>query len=162
MIHEDEPFARGVACRQEQRMITACITPATVPGENPLRPLVSNHSKLNARTRLRQSSFSTFIRTYHPRRCGLGGFPLRAPFSTHPPERAETRSSPKRGPSDSPTYFRGVAKAALYCAHRTSTASPCAFCEQEGYLAAPLHPSQAARCASKKARPICAAYSPLC
>jgi len=40
----------------------------------------------------------------------------------------------------------GVAKAALYCAHRTSTVSPCAFCEQEGHLAASplspyLHPS---------------------
>ena len=33
--------------------------------------------------------------------------------------------------------FRGVAEAALYCAHRTSTVSPCAFCEQEGHLAAP-------------------------
>ena len=33
--------------------------------------------------------------------------------------------------------FRGVAKAALYCAHRTSTVSPCAFCEQAGRLAAP-------------------------
>ena len=34
--------------------------------------------------------------------------------------------------------FRGVAEAALYCAHRTSTVSSCAFCEQKGYLAAPL------------------------
>jgi len=33
---------------------------------------------------------------------------------------------------------KGVAKAALYCAHRTSTVSPCAFCEQEGHLAAPF------------------------
>jgi hypothetical protein len=33
--------------------------------------------------------------------------------------------------------FKRVAKAALYCAHRTSTVSPCAFCEQEGHLAAP-------------------------
>jgi hypothetical protein len=30
-----------------------------------------------------------------------------------------------------------VAEAALYCAHRTSTVSSCAFCEQEGHLAAP-------------------------
>ena len=36
---------------------------------------------------------------------------------------------------------RGVAEAALYCAHRTSTASSCAFCEQEGHLAAPPRPS---------------------
>ena len=28
-------------------------------------------------------------------------------------------------------------QAVLYCAHRTSTASSCAFCEQEGHLAAP-------------------------
>ena len=34
--------------------------------------------------------------------------------------------------------FRGVAEAALYCAHRTSTDSSCAFCEQEGHLATPL------------------------
>jgi hypothetical protein len=34
--------------------------------------------------------------------------------------------------------FRGVAEAALYCAHRTSTVSSCAFCEQKGHLAAPL------------------------
>jgi hypothetical protein len=32
----------------------------------------------------------------------------------------------------------GVAKAALNCAHRTSTVSSCAFCEQGGHLAAPL------------------------
>jgi hypothetical protein len=34
-------------------------------------------------------------------------------------------------------FLEGVAKAALHCAHRTSTVSPCAFCEQEGHLAAP-------------------------
>ena len=34
--------------------------------------------------------------------------------------------------------FRGVAEAALYCAHRTSTVSSCAFCEQKWHLAAPL------------------------
>ena len=33
--------------------------------------------------------------------------------------------------------FRGVAEAALYCAHRTSTFLSCAFCEQEGHLATP-------------------------
>ena len=37
----------------------------------------------------------------------------------------------------SPPLFRGVAEAALYCAHRTSTVSSCVFCEQEGHLAAP-------------------------
>jgi len=34
--------------------------------------------------------------------------------------------------------LRGVAKAALHCAHRTSTFLSCAFCEHEGHLAAPL------------------------
>jgi len=40
-------------------------------------------------------------------------------------------------------YFKGVDAAALYCAHRTSTFVSCAFCEQEGHLAAPFssHPS---------------------
>jgi len=37
----------------------------------------------------------------------------------------------------------GVAKAALYCAHRTSTFLSCAFCEQEGHLAAPPNLLQA-------------------
>ena len=45
--------------------------------------------------------------------------------------------------SDSfPPLLRGVAKAALYCAHRTSTFLSCAFCEQEGHLAAPRSLSQ--------------------
>src|SRR4029079_4348400 len=47
-------------------------------------------------------------------------------------------------------FFRGVAEASLYCAHRTSTFLSCAFCEQEGHLAAPLSPSETARCASKE------------
>jgi hypothetical protein len=34
--------------------------------------------------------------------------------------------------------LKGVAKAALYCAHRTSIFLSCAFCEQEGHLAAPF------------------------
>jgi len=44
----------------------------------------------------------------------------------------------QRDPSNS-LYLsvRGVAKAALDCAHRTSTVSSCAFCEQRGHLAAP-------------------------
>jgi hypothetical protein len=36
--------------------------------------------------------------------------------------------------------LKGVAEAALHCAHRTSTFLSCAFCEQEGHLAAPLSP----------------------
>jgi len=35
------------------------------------------------------------------------------------------------------TSAKGVAKAALDCAHRTSTFLSCAFCEQEGHLATP-------------------------
>ena len=34
----------------------------------------------------------------------------------------------------SPASQRGRSQAALDCAHRTSTASPCAFCEQEGHI----------------------------
>jgi hypothetical protein len=34
--------------------------------------------------------------------------------------------------------LEGAAEVALYCAHRTSTASPCAFCEQGGHLAVPF------------------------
>src|SRR4249920_1210366 len=61
---------------------------------------------------------------------------------SHPPTHwhAETCHLPGRGPSDSlylSLLFRGGAKAALNCAHRTSTVSPCAFCEQGGHLAAP-------------------------
>ena len=41
-----------------------------------------------------------------------------------------------------PTFLHfsleGVAEAALYCAHRTSTFLSCAFCEQGGHLAAPF------------------------
>jgi len=36
--------------------------------------------------------------------------------------------------------LRGVAKAALHCAHWTSTVPSCAFCEQEGHLATLPHP----------------------
>ena len=45
-------------------------------------------------------------------------------------------------------FFRGVAEAALYCAHRATTVSSWGLCEQESHLAAPLYPSEAARCAS--------------
>jgi hypothetical protein len=44
----------------------------------------------------------------------------------------------QRGSSDHFYLFlEGVAEAALYCAHRTSTVSSCAFCEQEGHLGTP-------------------------
>jgi len=46
---------------------------------------------------------------------------------------------PLRVPNESLPFFipflEGVAKAALSCAHRTSTVSSCAFCEQEGHMA---------------------------
>ena len=46
----------------------------------------------------------------------------------------------QRGPSNSLYLLKGVAKVALDCAHRTSTVSSCAFCEQGGHLAAPSFP----------------------
>ena len=46
--------------------------------------------------------------------------------------------------------FRGVAKAALDCAHRTSTASSCAFCEQRRHLTAPFLTLPRARIAQAK------------
>ncbi len=36
------------------------------------------------------------------------------------------------------TFFIGSRQTVLYCAHRTSTVSSCAFCEQEGRLPAPF------------------------
>jgi hypothetical protein len=59
---------------------------------------------------------------------------------SHPP----TTGTPRRAsiPSEALPilciFFWGAAKAALYCAHRTSTFLSCAFCEQEGHLAAPI------------------------
>jgi hypothetical protein len=58
------------------------------------------------------------------KRGGPGGFPT-----------ARIQRGP---PSLSLHHFRGEAKVALDCAHRTSTVSSCAFCEQGGHLAAPL------------------------
>ena len=40
-------------------------------------------------------------------------------------------------PPFAPFALKGVAEATIHCAHRTSTASSCAFCEQKGHLAAP-------------------------
>ena len=58
-------------------------------------------------------------------------------FLTRPPTGTPRRAlSPGEGLPVRQPQFKGVAKAALYCAHRTSTVSPCAFCEQEGRLAA--------------------------
>src|SRR6267143_1633736 len=74
---------------------------------------------------------------YHLLRGGWDG-PNCAHYSTHPalsaPRRALSRARAFQFPIPP---FRGGAKAALNCAHRTSTVSPCAFCEQGGQLAAP-------------------------
>ena len=64
--------------------------------------------------------------------------PLRAPFSpAHPLARQDVPYAQARVFQFTKPQFKGVAEAALYCAHRTSTVSPCAFCEQEGRLATP-------------------------
>jgi hypothetical protein len=55
---------------------------------------------------------------------------------------------PTRALQFSLSFCSGVAEATLYCAYRMSTVSSCAFCEQEGHLAAPSHPSETARCTS--------------
>ena len=69
---------------------------------------------------------------------GLIDLPLCA---TLPPARSLARQdvpvSRARAFQSSSLLVKGGAEAALYCAHRTSTVSPCAFCEQEGHLAAP-------------------------
>ncbi len=60
-------------------------------------------------------------------------------FFTRPPTGTPRRAiSPREGLLILIPLLRGAAKATLYCAHRTSTVSSCAFCEQEGHLAAPL------------------------
>ena len=69
---------------------------------------------------------------------GLIDLLLRATFSpAHPLARRDVPVTLARAFLSSFHLFRGVAKAALNCAHRTSTVSPCAFCEQGGHLAAP-------------------------
>ena len=57
----------------------------------------------------------------------IGGGPVESPIVRN-----------QQGPSVLPASLKGVAKAALYCAHRTSTFLSCAFCEQEGHLVAPF------------------------
>jgi hypothetical protein len=64
---------------------------------------------------------------------------LRATFSpAHPLARRDVPLGRARAFRFSIPLFEGVAKAALYCAHRTSTFLSCAFCEQEGHLATPF------------------------
>ena len=61
---------------------------------------------------------------------------LRATFSPAQPTGTPRRAiSPSEGLPILSTSLKGVAEAALCCAHRTCTVSPCAFCEQEGHLA---------------------------
>jgi hypothetical protein len=84
--------------------------------------------------------------SWSPRKASRGGW--NDPDCAHPshlPNPATPRHaiSPGEGLSILFTSVKGVAKAALYCAHRTSTVSPCAFCEQEGHLAAPSPSLQA-------------------
>ncbi len=56
---------------------------------------------------------------------------------THPLVRRDVPFSRARAFPFPIPPFRGGVKAALNCAHRTSTVSPYAFCEQGGHLAAP-------------------------
>ena len=85
----------------------------------------------------RQNFTVLHVANYHSLRGGWDD-PNCAQYSTHP-----ALSAPRRALSQARAFqfpippFRGVAMAALNCAHRTSTVSPCAFCEQGGYLAAP-------------------------
>ena len=64
--------------------------------------------------------------------------PTRATFSpAHPLARRDVPVAQARAFRFLIPFLEEAAEAALYCAHRTSTVSPCAFCEQEGHLAAP-------------------------
>jgi hypothetical protein len=69
---------------------------------------------------------------------GLFGLPLRATFSpAHPLARRDVPLARARAFRFSVLLFiKGVAKAALYCAHRATTVSSWGLCEQGGHLAA--------------------------
>ena len=68
--------------------------------------------------------------------------PLRATFSpTRPLARRDVPLARARAFQFSLPLSRGVAEAALYCAHRATTASSWGLCEQEGHLATPSLPS---------------------
>ena len=72
---------------------------------------------------------------------GLIDLPLRAAFSpAHPLARRDVPLTRARAFQFDKPQFKGVAKAALYCAHRTSTFLSCAFCEQEGQSGHSLSP----------------------
>jgi hypothetical protein len=69
----------------------------------------------------------------------MRGMLKNATFSpAHPLARQDVPYAQARVFQFAKPQFKGVAEAALYCAHRTSTVSPCAFCEQEGHLATPF------------------------
>src|SRR5256885_14340073 len=69
---------------------------------------------------------------------GLMDLPLRAAFSpAHPLARRDVPLARARTFRFLMPFLEGVAKAALNCAHRTSTFLSCAFYEQRGHLAAP-------------------------
>jgi hypothetical protein len=70
---------------------------------------------------------------------GLFGLPLRATFSpAHPLARRDVPVALARAFRFSIPLCMGVAKAALYCAHRATTVLLWGLCEQEGHLAAPF------------------------
>ena len=69
---------------------------------------------------------------------GLVDPQLRASFlSARPPARQDVPVARARACQSSSSLAKGVVKVVLDCAHRTSTVSSCAFCEQEGHLTAP-------------------------
>ena len=75
--------------------------------------------------------------------------PLRTTFSPATHWHAETCHTPRRGSSDFIHFaLKGSRQTVLYCAHRTSTVSSCAFCEHKGWSGCSLRPSEASRCAS--------------
>ena len=70
---------------------------------------------------------------------GLIDLPLRVAFSpAHPLARRDVPLARARAFNSLYLSSRGVAEAALYCAHRATTASSWGLCEQEGHLATPL------------------------
>ena len=65
---------------------------------------------------------------------GLFDLPLRAAFSpAHPLARRDVPLPQTRAFRFSPCCPMGNSRTILHCAHRTSTVSSCAFCEQEGW-----------------------------
>ena len=86
-----------------------------IPGKClPVVPLVRTIEVLVCR--------NSFSAAFSSREGGLFGLPLRAAFSpAHPLARRDVPLARARAFQFSLPFFRGVAEAALYCAHRTST-----------------------------------------